>query len=232
MTPRSGVRRPGRRTLSRALTAPMDVITFMVRRAHRRGQAVEPRISRFLLRPSARPRSGRQCRVALCGLLGLLVLAPPAAAAGPLPDNPPVSGAGTPPRPELPRTEPAPTRAATRAVATTPRPAPRAAATATAPATVRTIVVGPAASRASARPAAAPRPAAASRRPAAPRPRRHTTPQPVRHPTSPRHRAASASLAAPAHSPPYGLVSLAALLAVLGAGSLAVTVSQLRMGAA
>jgi hypothetical protein len=56
-----------------------------------------------------------------------------------------------------------------------------------------------------------------------PAPRRHRAPPPV-----PLHPLATQL----SRRPPYGLVGVAALLAVLGAGSLAVTVAQLRAGAA
>jgi len=188
---------------------------------------VKPRSLRSTLRPSSRPRGGHWSRAALFGLLALFALAPAASAAGPAPDSPPAPGAGTL-RPELPRRAPASAPVRVRVVTTTvaaapsSRPAPRPAAAA--PATVRTVVVRHATSTTArrahtgARPTGTPKPA----------PRRRTPP-----PATVRHRHVSPRLRpSPGQRPPYGLVALAALLATLGAGSLAATVTQLRAGAA
>ncbi len=211
-----------------ALTPQVDGTT-VVAGANRRA-AVYPRYSRSLLRQAFRPLTRRSGRVAL-GVCVFVTGASPAAAGGPQPDAPPTVLAAASPRPELPsRARAVPDRTAPPEAQGRP---------------------GVTARGLAARPARVPTSAAGHRTVVATRPRvtapAHAAPVPTRHArTSPARRVGETAhatwhvplpLVPTLHPEPpglaggtwaYVLVALAAALLVLGGGSLAVTVADVR----
>jgi hypothetical protein len=186
--------------------------------------AVDPQISRSLLRPSHRPHGGRCCRAAaLAAFLIVLTVCAPARAAEPRPDPPPTWAGQTTPRPELPP------GARHEGTGRRYRPAPAV--------TVRSVPVSPASAPQRSRVVLV-RKHTARRGEATKKAQAQPRPRPVATPTVPPLRqkgpyvfpeaGAWSAVASRGEREPFVLVGLAALLLAFGSGSLAVTVKQLR----
>jgi hypothetical protein len=207
----------GNRRTPTSLTARGSMASFGLDERIGGASAVDPRISRSLLRPFQRPLGRRRCSAAIA--VCLLALGPAEAAhgAGPRPDLPPAAEAPGSPQPELPprraRTSPPPAPTHTTPATTHRTVAPRPARIA--PVTVRSQARGPAAVRSH-------RTARRTPSPPPPRPRRKG---PYLFPPAAVWREVAQA------GPPrdaLALVGLAALVLAFGSGSLVLTLRQLR----